>query len=85
MARGRMLPAAEEFFQRPGDLHAATTQVSVNYLRYASMGRFASPLMHFVHACKRGRRIEPAVEACWRWGIPGADTLLGFWLAQHLI
>ncbi|MDD9653381.1 DUF2877 domain-containing protein [Klebsiella pasteurii] len=84
---GRMLPCGgRAFFRASGDLHAATTQVSVNYLRYASMGRFASPLMHFVHALQRGRRIEPAVEALLAMGhTSGADILLGFWLAQHII
>ena len=76
----------QAFFRASGDLHAATTQVSVNYLRYASVGRFASPLLHFSHALQRGRRIEPAVEALLAMGhTSGADTLLGFWLAQHII
>ncbi len=74
------------FFRASGDLHAVTTQVSVNYLRYASEGRFASPLMHFAHALQCGRRIAPAVEAVLAMGhTSGADTLLGFWLAQHII
>ncbi|VUS83112.1 DUF2877 domain-containing protein [Klebsiella spallanzanii] len=74
------------FFRASGDLHAVTTQVSVNYLRYASEGRFASPLMHFAHALQRRRRIEPAIEALLAMGhTSGADTLLGFWLAQHII
>ena len=76
----------QAFFRASGDLHAATTQGSVNYLRYASGGRFASPLLHFSHALQRGRRIEPAVEALLAMGhTSGADTLLGFWLAQHII
>ena len=76
----------QTFFRISGDLHAVTTQVSVNYLRYASEGRFASPLMHFVHALRRERRIEPAIKALLAMGhTSGADTLLGFWLAQHII
>lgn len=84
---GRMSPCGgRAFFRASGDLRAATTQVSVNYLRYASEGRFASPLMHFACALQRGRRLEPAVEALLAMGhTSGADTLLGFWLAQHLI
>jgi hypothetical protein len=42
--------------------------------------------MHFACALQRGRRLEPAVEALLAMGhTSGADTLLGFWLAQHLI
>jgi hypothetical protein len=44
------------------------TQVSVNYLRYASKGCFASPLPHVVNALQCGRRIEPAVEALLAMG-----------------
>ncbi|WP_117048147.1 oxamate carbamoyltransferase subunit AllH family protein, partial [Klebsiella pneumoniae] len=58
----------------------------VNYLRYASKGCFASPLLHVVNALQCGRRIEPAVEALLAMGhTSGADTLLGFWLAQQIM
>ncbi|WP_159203394.1 DUF2877 domain-containing protein, partial [Klebsiella pneumoniae] len=56
------------------------------YLRYASKGCFASPLLHVVNALQCGRRIEPAVEALLAMGhTSGADTLLGFWLAQQIM
>ena len=78
--------SGHHFFRASGDLHAATTQVSVNYLRYASKGCFASPLLHVVNALQCGRRIEPAVEALLAMGhTSGADTLLGFWLAQQIM
>lgn len=74
------------FFRASGDLHAITTQVSVNYLLYASKGRFASPLLHLTYALYRERRISAAVDALLAMGhSSGADTLLGFWLAQQIL
>ncbi len=83
---GRMSPCGGRAFFAPPAICTRPPPVSVNYLRYASEGRFASPLMHFAYALQRGRRLEPAVEALLAMGhTSGADTLLGFWLAQHLI
>lgn len=74
------------FFRASGSLHTATTQVSANYLQYAARGCFASPLLHFVFALRSGRRMTAATASLLAMGhTSGADTLLGFWLAQHFI
>ncbi|SUH04752.1 putative cytoplasmic protein [Salmonella enterica subsp. enterica] len=50
------------FFAQSGSLDRATTLVSVSYLRYAAMGYFASPLLHFIHALRRDVRTETAID-----------------------
>lgn len=74
------------FFCASGNLAEVTTAVSVSYLHYAAQGCFASPLLHFIHALGRSHRLADAVQALLELGhTSGADTLLGFWLGQHII
>ncbi|VTM72224.1 Protein of uncharacterised function (DUF2877) [Raoultella planticola] len=76
---GRMSPCGgRAFFRASGDLHTATTQVSVNYLRYGQRGalRFAADAF-----CLRPGNVDdvssPPSKLCWRWGIPPVPTR--FW------
>lgn len=78
--------AGRNFFAQSGSLDRATTLVSVSYLRYAAMGHFASPLLHFIHALRRDVRTETAIDGLLALGhTSGADTLLGFWLGQQIV
>ncbi|CHD23202.1 Protein of uncharacterised function (DUF1116) [Salmonella enterica subsp. enterica serovar Typhi] len=78
--------AGRNFFAQSGSLDRATTLVSVSYLRYAAMGYFASPLLHFIHALRRDARTETAIDGLLALGhTSGADTLLGFWLGQQIV
>lgn len=74
------------FFAASGSIEQVTTFVSVSYLRYAAQGCFASPLLHFTRALRQTGRLAAAVQALLALGhTSGADTLLGFWLGQHII
>ncbi len=80
------LSRAAPFFAASSALTEVTTAVSVNYLHYAAMGCFSSPLLHFAHALSRQRRLDEAIDAVLALGhTSGADTLLGFWAAQQII
>lgn len=83
---GRMLRhGGQAFFRASGDLHAATTRER-QLFTLCQRGALRLAAAAFSHALQRGRRIEPAVEALLAMGhTSGADTLLGFWLAQHII
>lgn len=74
------------FFDASVEMQAATTQVSVNYLRFAAQGVFASPLLHFVWSITHAVRLPFATRRLLSLGhTSGADTLLGFWLGQHVV
>lgn len=78
--------SGREFFDYSGSLEQATTVVSVSYLRYAALGYFASPLLHFTHALRSQERLDAAINSLLALGhTSGADTLLGFWLGQQII
>ena len=78
--------SGRHFFDYSGNLGQATTVVSVCYLRYAALGYFASPLLHFTHALRRRERMDAAMSTLLALGhTSGADTLLGFWLGQQII
>ncbi|HHZ6683048.1 TPA: DUF2877 domain-containing protein, partial [Escherichia coli] len=51
------------FFACSDNLQLVTTAVSVNYLRYAAQGYFASPLLHFVHALSCPKRTAAAIDS----------------------
>lgn len=74
------------FFDASVDLRATTTQVSVNYLRFAAQGVFSSPLLHFAHSLTSPARLPFATRQLLSLGhTSGADTLLGFWLGQRVV
>ncbi|MEB5757204.1 DUF2877 domain-containing protein [Citrobacter cronae] len=78
--------SGHRFFEYSGNLQLATTVVSVSYLRYAALGYFASPLLHFTHALGRHQRMDAVINSLLALGhTSGADTLLGFWLGQQII
>lgn len=77
------LPA---FFAASRPLDELTTLVSVNYLRFAAEGIFATPMQEFARALSGASDLNTAIGELLAVGhSSGADTLLGIWSGTRVI
>ncbi|ROR06943.1 DUF2877 domain-containing protein [Erwinia sp. JUb26] len=80
------VPRLPAFFAASRPLDELTTLVSVNYLRFAAQGIFASPLQRFVAALSGEHSLPAAVDELLAIGhSSGVDTLLGIWSGARVI
>lgn len=74
------------FFAASRPLDELTTLISVNYLRFAARGIFATPLQRFAAALSGERPLSAAVSELQEIGhSSGTDTLLGIWSGARVI
>lgn len=80
------VPRLPAFFAASQPLEELTTLVSLNYLRFAAEGIFATPVQQFARALSGTSDVSTAVGELLEVGhSSGADTLLGIWSGARII